>query len=182
MFDERLRETLENISSLPPLRVGEASHNIRLQHTLSLLLLKRALENKKTYIDIDIESIKTDKEIVTCLKEIRDDLEDLLKFNKNVKLFEEEILKDSICKLIELIDPLLRGLNKIQVKVNHSSTYDLTHSIEEEIERRLKQAKKIGDIANELNDVISSIDIFPLEIKKQFSQLVKSIALIFSKV
>jgi superfamily II DNA/RNA helicase len=182
MFDERLRETLENISSLPPLRVGEASHNIRLQHTLSLLLLKRALENKKTYIDIDIESIKTDKEIVTCLKEIRDDLEDLLKFNKNVKLFEEEILKDSICKLIELIDPLLRGLNKIQVKVNHSSTYDLTHSIEEEIERRLKQAKKIGDIANELNDVISSIDIFPLEIKKQFSQLVKSIALISSKL
>jgi len=182
MFDERLRETLENVSFLPPLRIGEVSHNIRLQHTLSLLLLKRALENKPTHIDIDIEGIRTDRDVISCLKEIRDNLEGLFDFNKRVNLFEEEVLKDSINKLIELIDPLLRGLDKIQVRVNRSGTRDQIDNIKAEMEGGLEQAKEIEAIANELNDVISSIDVFPSEIKERLKQLVESISLISSKL
>jgi len=182
MFDERLRETLENVSFLPPLRIGEVSHNIRLQHTLSLLLLKRALENKPTHVDIDIEGIRTDRDVIGCLKEIRTDLEDLFDFNKNVNLFEEETLKDSIHKLIELIDPLLRGLSKVGKEVTRGGAYDQIDSIKAEMENGLEQAREIEDIANELNDIISSIDIFPLEIKKRLSQLVESITLISSKL
>ncbi len=182
MFDERLRETLENVSFLPPLRIGEVSHNIRLQHTLSLLLLKRALENKPTHIDIDIEGIRTDQDVIGCLKEIRTDLEDLFDFNKNVNLFEEETLKDSIHKLIELIDPLLRGISKVQVGVTHGGAYDQIDSIKAEMESGLEQAKEIEDIAIELNDVLSSIDILQPEIKKRLSQLVESITSISPKL
>lgn len=182
MFDERLRETLENVSFLPPLRIGEVSHNIRLQHTLSLLLLKRALENKPTHIDIDIEGIRTDRDAISCLKEIRTDLEGLFEFNKNVNLFEEEILNDSIKKLIALIDPLLKGLNKVQVGVAYIGTYDQIDSIKADMERGLEQAKEIEEIANELNDAISPIDIFPSEIKNRLGQLVESITLVSSKL
>jgi len=182
MFDEQLRETLENVSFLPPLRIGEASLNIRLQHTLSLLLLKRALENKPTYIDIDIEGIRTDRDVINCLKEIRTDLENLFDFNKNVKLFEEETLKNSVHKLIELIDPLLKGLSKVQVGATHSGTYDQIDSVKADVENGLKQAREIEDTTNELSDVISSIDVLPLEIKKQLNQLVESITLISSKL
>jgi len=180
MFDERLRETLENVSFLPPLRIGEVSHNIRLQHTLSLLLLKRALENKPTHIDIDIEGIRTDRDVIDCLKEIRTDLEDLFDFNKNVDLFKEETLKDSIHKFIELIDPLLRGLSKIGV--TRSGTHDQIDSVKAKMESCLEQAGKIKDIAEELNNAISAIDVFPSEIKNRLSQLVESITLISSKL
>ena len=180
MFDERLRETLENVSLLPPLRIGEVSHNIRLQHTLSLLLLKRALENKPTHIDIDIEGIRTDRDVIDCLKEIRTDLEDLFDFNKNVDLFKEETLKDSIHKFIELIDPLLRGLSKIGV--TRSGTHDQIDSVKAKMESCLEQAGKIKDIAEELNNAISAIDVFPSEIKNRLSQLVESITLISSKL
>jgi len=182
MFDDRLRKTLENVSLLPPLRIGETSSNIRLQHTLSLLLLKRALEGKPTYIDIDIEGIRTDRDVIDCLKEIRTDLENLFDFNKNVKLFEEEMLKDSVDKFIKLIDPLLRGLSKVQVGVTHSEAYDQINSIKVDIENGLEQAREIEGIASELNDIISSIDIFPIEIKKQLGQLPEYIKLISSKL
>ncbi|MCD6154741.1 MAG: hypothetical protein J7J22_03065 [Candidatus Verstraetearchaeota archaeon] len=99
-----------------------------------------------------------------------------------MNLFEEETLKDSIHKLIELIDPLLRGLSKVQVGVTRSGAYDQIDSIKAEMESGLEQAREIEDIANELNDVISSIDIFPSEIKKRLSQLVESITLISSKL
>jgi superfamily II DNA/RNA helicase len=182
MFDERLRETLENVSFLPPLRIGEVSHNIRLQHTLSLLLLKRALENKATHIDIDIEGIKTDQDVINCLREIQVDLKDLFDFNKRIGLFEEEILKDSIHKLTELIAPFLKGLNKIQMRTTYRGKYKYIDTIRVEIEKGLNQAREIEKIANELNNIISPIDIIPSEIKKQPNQLIESIILILSKL
>ena len=184
MFDERLRETLENISSLPPLRIGELSHNIILQHTLSLLLLKRALENKPTYIDVDSEGIRTNQDIIRCLQEIRNELKDLISFNMKVHLLNEELLKDSIRKLIELIDPFLKGLSKIQAGSTPGKSCDQTNinDIKTWIENGLQQANKILEIANELNNVISLIDIFPLEDRKLLNQLVKSMSLIFSKI
>ncbi|MEM2294215.1 MAG: DEAD/DEAH box helicase [Nitrososphaerota archaeon] len=174
MFDERLRETLESISFLPPLRIGKASHNIQLQHTLSLLLLKRTLENKKTYIDIDTEGISADKNMIDCLEEIRNDLENLPDFNREVKLFEEEVLKDSINEFIKLLDPLLNGLRKLRAGTKQYEKVSEVSEIKTLIENSKKQAKKIKEkiknLVDALDDIISSNNMVLSEVGEKFRE------------
>jgi hypothetical protein len=171
MFDEQLRGTLEDVSFLPPLRVGKASHNIGLQHTLSLLLLKRALEGKPTYIT---EKVKTENDIInflSCLREIKEELEYLPDFNKTVNLLEEETLKNSIEELKKELTDFLDGLSKISIKETRNNMYEKVDNIEKDIISVLKLADNMKGIVTELSDIIFSTEISSSEVKEWLNRL-----------
>jgi DEAD/DEAH box helicase domain-containing protein len=89
MFDERLRGRLADPNLLPPARVGQASASIKLQHALSLLLYKRALEGKPTFVAKE-EYLRSRQAVVNAVKEIvSEDIEELLAFNAKVGLFDD---------------------------------------------------------------------------------------------
>ncbi len=172
MFNDKLRETLENVGSLPPLRVGKASDNIKLQHVLSLLLLKRALEGKQTYIDMD-EAIRTDLDVINCLEEIKEEIKDLLDFNKNVDLIEEEILRDSAGKLEKKLTDLLEGLNKMRVGRYQTKMYNnIVNNIRNDIESGLEHINNIRKIGYELNNIIPLTNMSLPEVEKWLSSRV----------
>lgn len=104
MFDDRLRGRLANVDLLPPARVGQASASIKLQHTLSLLLLKRAVEGKPTYIAGE-EYLRSRQDVIKAINEIMGELnETLAVFNDYVKLFDNrEELLDQVMRLKSLL-------------------------------------------------------------------------------
>lgn len=171
MFDERLRKTLEEVSFLPPLRVGMASHNIKLQHTLSLLLLKRALERKRTYIDIE-EGIKANEDVITCLEEIKEELKHLPSFNKNINLIKEEDLKGFIEMLEKEINDLLEGYDKRGEKIQGETYDEKISNIREDLEKGLELAKDIKKMADELKNAISSSGTPPPDVIKWLDNLI----------
>jgi hypothetical protein len=182
MFNEELRNTLEHVGSLPPLRIGELSFSIIMQHTLSLLLLKRSLEGRATYIDEDVEEIKNVHGIISCLEQIRNDLNELHGFNKHVNLFKDDLLKNSIDKMIELIDPLLIGLSKLRC---HMQSFDTDHTqesdIEADIESNIGEIKEVIKISIDLDEAIPKIDDMQ-QIKNFLRELVGSMNLILVKL
>ena len=108
MFDENLRGKLADPSLLPPIRVGQSSANIKLQHTLSLLLYKRSLEGKPTFLTGE-EYLRSKQAVINAVKEITSELnEDLLDFNAKVGLFDDkDMLKSQIDELRILLSTIV---------------------------------------------------------------------------
>jgi len=181
MFNDRLRETLENVSYLPPLRIGKLSRNLQLQHTLSLLLLKRALEGKPTYIDDEGITRTNVKDVI---EEIRKELENLITFNKKVNIFEDDVLTNSINEFTKLIDPCIKGLNKVPNKAesHQPGKYEELRNIITEVESCFKQSKNIERAAENLFDIINTSKDIPQDIKSEISEFIGSIRLISSKL
>jgi len=108
MFDENLRGKLADPNLLPPVRVGQSSASIKLQHILSLLLYKRALEGKPTFLTRK-EYLKSKRAVFNAVKEITSELnEDLLNFNAKVGLFnDKDMLKSQIDELRSLLSTVV---------------------------------------------------------------------------
>jgi superfamily II DNA/RNA helicase/ribosomal protein S27E len=108
MFDERLRGRLADPSLLPPARVGEASASIKLQHILSLLLYKRALEGRPTFVAGE-EYLRSKQAVVNAVKEIVSELnEELLAFNAKVGLFDDgNIVRSQTIELKSLLSAVV---------------------------------------------------------------------------
>jgi DEAD/DEAH box helicase domain-containing protein len=108
MFDERLRGRLADPNLLPPARVGQASASIKLQHALSLLLYKRALEGKPTFVAGE-EYLRSRQAVVNAIKEIvSEDIEELLAFNAKVGLFDDSNeLRNQINELKSLLSAVV---------------------------------------------------------------------------
>lgn len=168
MFDEKLREILENVTFLPPLRVGETSHSLALQYTVSLALLKRALEGKPTYIEFE-EGIKTETEVVQALREILRELAVLPEFNEKVKLFDEKTIKNSVKEIQSLLYPLSVALEKIRGKSFDRQSEQLGN-IQVEIETNLTVAREAEDLANELWMALQRLDMIPKELRDKVDQ------------
>jgi superfamily II DNA/RNA helicase len=170
MFDERLRETLEIVSFLPPLKIGEISHNIMLQHTISMLLLKRALENKPTYIDTSKEGIRTESESIQCLQQLKNDIDNLSEFNKQVTLLNENDLQRCIRELKNLIEPLISGIERAKFRdFRHDSEY--IQDFQLQIDKNINTAFETEDILTELCEVISEIEIIPEDLRKKLQSI-----------
>lgn len=166
MFDERLRETLEIVSLLPPLKIGEISHNIMLQHTISMLLLKRALGNKPTYIDISKEGIRTETQIMQCLQQLKNDIDGIAEFNKQVKLLDEEDLQRCIRELKDLIEPLIVGLERSKSK-DFRPNSEYIENFQSQIDKNIKTSFETEGILTELCELISEIEIIPEDLRKK---------------
>jgi hypothetical protein len=181
MFNDQLRNSLENVGSLPPLQIGKASYNIRLQHVFSLLLLKRALDGRKTFIESDeLRELSKRGSLIACLEEMKRDLNSLVNFNREVQLFEEEELKGLVNKLAKLMDSLLDGLKRVEEAAGYEGI-ERASDIEEEVKNCLKQIKKMKEEIHYLRSFLSSNNV-PLKIKEQIDQYSKSIRLTFSKL
>jgi hypothetical protein len=114
MFDKRLRDKLADPNLLPPALVGQASASIKLQHTLSLLLYKRALQGRPTYIARE-QYLRNIQEIINALKQILNELnEELLAFNDEVGLFDKDAAKNQINELRTLFSTALNGLENVE--------------------------------------------------------------------
>jgi len=181
IFNDQLRNSLENVGSLPPLQIGKASYNIRLQHVFSLLLLKRALDGRKTFIESDeLRELSKRGSLIACLEEMKRDLNSLVNFNREVQLFEEEELKRLVNKLAKLMDSLLDGLKRVEEAAGYEGI-ERASDIEEEVKNCLKQIKKMKEEIHYLRSFLSSNNV-PLKIKEQIDQYSKSIRLTFSKL
>jgi superfamily II DNA/RNA helicase len=113
MFDERLRARLGDPNLLPPALVGQASASIKLQHVLSLLLYKRALQSRPTFIARE-EYLKNKQEVANALKQIVNELdEELLAFNSKVGLFSVNEAKSQTTELKSLLTTVLDALEKV---------------------------------------------------------------------
>ena len=148
MFDQRLRGRLADPNLLPPARVGQASASIKLQHTLSLLLYKRALEGKPTFI-AGKESLKSKQEVINAIREIISELDEkLLTFNAKVGLFDDNnVLKNQILELKSLFS------NIINITKDMDQTdFDRIH---EEWEKMLAD---IEDKTNIIKQILQQID------------------------
>jgi len=176
MFNDKLRQTLENISSLPPLRIGKASRNIALQHVFSLLLMKRALENKPTFID---ESLRPVEKIIEFLQELLDDFKELHDFNKKVGLFDEQTLTEATKDLQEILEKTLKLLmspkssqltSKDQLEIKKLSD-DLKDDIKrakikcDEIQESAKTLQSKYELSHNLHDVIRASRSVALEVR-----------------
>ncbi|MEM2550126.1 MAG: DEAD/DEAH box helicase [Nitrososphaerota archaeon] len=102
MYNRELREKLEKVEALPPLRIGERSENLVLMHVLTMLLLMRNLEGKNTFL-----RVRSVKEAADACRELRLDLPRVLEFNRKVRLLEERLLNaalEEIGKALEFSD------------------------------------------------------------------------------
>jgi len=156
MFDQRLRGRLADPNLLPPARVGQASTSIRLQHILSLLLYKRALEGKPTFI-AGKESLKSKQEVINAIREIISELDEkLLTFNAKVGLFDDNnVLKNQILELKSLFS------NIINITKDMDQTdFDRIH---EEWEKMLTD---IEDKTNIIKQILQQIDYLKNKLEK----------------
>lgn len=159
MFDDRLRQRLEDVSFLAPLKLGQTSDNLLIQYTLSLLLLKRALEKKSTNIDIEKEGLKTRNELLPVLKTILDDLQQLPSFNSKIEFLPESELAKSTETLKQLITKMISGITKLS-----DSRVVIDDSIEvldSEISSNIGRAYEAADLAKEFNALIKGVKELP---------------------
>jgi superfamily II DNA/RNA helicase len=147
MFDEGLRGRLADPSLLPPARVGQASTSIKLQHVLSLLLYKRALESKPTFIPAE-EYLKSKHEVVNAVREIVSELnEELITFNAKVRLFDDETaLRKQIHELKSLLSLSANAIKDAEQAI-FGQVKERWESILADIER------KADDIRQLLRDI-----------------------------
>jgi hypothetical protein len=99
MYNRGLREKLEKVEALPPLRIGKRSENLVSMHALTMLLLMRNLEHKDTFLRIHSIS-----EAITACRELRADIQRVLEFNKNIGLIDEQLLRKSLQDLEKALE------------------------------------------------------------------------------
>ena len=178
MFDDRLRKTLEQVESLPPLRVGKLNHHIKLQSTISLLLLKRSLDGKPTYISPG-KLLSKMQEVVEFVRELRQDLDTLSSFNAIVGLMERDDLESCKEELKKLIDSLLKGLEKPKTmsgdfveKFSSKLEKNINDILDDirELDQVLSRLERIGEF-RETRDRFCSLRVNLEEIKSKLSEL-----------
>jgi superfamily II DNA or RNA helicase len=161
MFDERLRGRLADPGMLPPARVGQASANIRLQHILSLLLFKRALEGKPTFISGD-EYLRTKQAVINAAKEIVSELnEELLLFNAKVGLFKNEnMIKNQIIEFKTLLSDVVDATRNVD-RYNFSQVKERWEEILVNIENKVSTIQQTLRSIENLREMLEKIP--PLE-------------------
>ena len=170
MFDEKLRSRLADPSTLPPARVGEASASIKLQHVLSLLLYKRALEGKPTFI-IGEQYLRSKQEVVNAVKEIASELnESLLEFNAQVGLFDDIDLKNQINELRSLLCIIMNG-TKDADQHDFSQIRERMDKILADIEDKAKTIKQTLEKINHVKTMLEKIQAFDRKIISELESL-----------
>jgi DEAD/DEAH box helicase domain-containing protein len=102
MYSDDLTKRLEDVQSMPPHMLGVQSENIAIQHTISLLLLSRALEGKETYMKAN--SIKSWRDAEISCASLRKELENVRVLNDRIHLFEDKILQRALRTVEEAFD------------------------------------------------------------------------------
>jgi superfamily II DNA/RNA helicase len=181
MFNDKLRERLESVGFLPPLKVGQTSTSLSLQYFLSLLLLKRAIEGKPTFIDLSLEGLSTERDVIYALGEIIKELDDISKFNSQIGLFDEETLESSIKEMRKLLQPMLESIERIKgMNLSHQS--EELMKIDAVIENGLISTREAEDIINELYEKTKNIDIFPENTQGRISQVLANTKFVATKL
>jgi hypothetical protein len=180
MFDDALRERLENIKYLPPLRVGDASYNLVMQQVLSLALFRRALDKKSTYIDPDLDTISSEKAAVDALMTLVQELEELPEFNHAVKFLDEKTLMEVTDYLRQLFKSLVVGLEEATAKDYEKET-QLMQDIQSTIDALLDTTGELKDDAWRLHNLCKPIDVFPKEMQDSIWHLSDSMRLLDTK-
>jgi len=110
MYDKDLRRRFADINANKPYGVGYDSDIIKLQAVFSLVLLKRALEGKETYI---VEGkFKELTDIRDAIYEILDDLNNLDDFNSQVSLIAKHELESKRRELQSLLQNIADRINR----------------------------------------------------------------------
>jgi superfamily II DNA/RNA helicase len=169
MFDERLRGRLADPNLLPPVRVGQASASIKLQHTLSLLLYKRALEGKPTFITPE-EYLRSKQAVINAVREIASELnEELLAFNTKVGLFDDDsTLRNQILELKSLLSTVTNTAkdadhaNFTQVKEKWEKVLTNVERNADSIRQTLKQIDRLKIMLEKIKEldvqILSELD------------------------
>lgn len=151
MFDEDLRKKLYDSNFLPPARVGRASTNVKLQHALSLLLYKRALKGRRTYI---AENLTSKRDVINAVTEILNDLnneKELLEFNQEVDLFDQKTISDQIRELKSKLNILFS--NNEQSDFNKDDWDNTLLRIESKSKIIRETIDKIADFIDKLGKI-----------------------------
>lgn len=165
MYDSDLRKKLEDVAHLPPSQVGKTG-SIQLQHVLSLVLYKRAMEGKTTFMKNN--RISSGKQALNALKEIRSELKGIKDFNKEVGLLEEEELDEYREELIKLLDDILEG-GESEVEEEDLA---LPENIETKIEDNLIKSQKARNRIESVYQKLASLDSLPSDKKKSISSII----------
>jgi len=169
MFDERLRGRLADPNMLPPARVGRDSASIKLQHTLSLLLYKRALEGKPTFV-VGEEYLRSKQTVVNAVKEIVSELnEELLAFNAKVGLFDDSNLVRS--QIIELNSLLSAVVDKDAEQGDFSQVKERWEEILINLEDKAKTIRKILQQIERLRTMFEKIQPLDGEVLRELDSL-----------
>jgi len=159
MFDEKLRGRLADPNSLPPARVGQASASIKLQHILSLLLYKRALEGKPTFVAGE-EYLRSTQEVVKAVKEIvseLNDIDELLAFNAEVNLFDDSnTLKRQIYELKSLLSAVVDSV-RIAEQGNYPQAKERWEEIPVKVEANVNIIRQTLEKINVLRGMFERI-------------------------
>jgi superfamily II DNA/RNA helicase len=159
MFDDKLRGKLADPNLLPPVLVGQASVSIKLQHTISLLLYKRALEYKETYIS---NSLRAKDKAIEAVKDIIHELNDvdkLITLNKEIGLFDDKDLLDHINELKSLLSERVKTVistNQNSFNKNKEEWEEILNDVENNVpnlERVLQYIKEVKHILEKIQDI-----------------------------
>jgi superfamily II DNA/RNA helicase len=173
MFDERLRGRLADVALLPPARIGQASASIKLQHTLSLLLVKRAIEGKPTYIARQ-EYLRSKQAVLKAITEIVSELdENLVAFNADVRLFDDnKAFQTQVMELKSLLGTVAGNIKNVtsedygQIRVRWEETLtqfevkiDSIHQCLQQIIKLEEMFQKIEESTEKMLPVLESLKI-----------------------
>ncbi|AWR96156.2 DEAD/DEAH box helicase [Acidianus sulfidivorans JP7] len=189
MYNDELRDKLSDISKNIQRGVGHKSDVIKSQAALSLVLFKRALEGKPTFMD---NIIKKRKEAIDAIREILNEI--TTNYNDIIKLGNELYIEDINKKL----DELKRLLEKVvDVKTNVDSsilTFDeldklkvkiyeylrVTNEFKKILERYIENyeniAKEVGITLNNGEKFLNALSITTNKIAKLLGKVLSLIS------
>jgi len=152
MYDDRLRETLESVENLPPLRIGKSSENLSLQYTLSFILLKRALQGKSTYVDMDTEGLRNKADVLNVTKVLMKELETIGSSSTQLESFlGKEAGTKAVHTMKLLLGSLEQGLENLG-DLRYGQEYENLNSFQANLDRQIGLAYDIQEQFRELRE------------------------------
>ncbi len=134
-FDERLRNKLEKLEELKPLRISLLSESVMTHHLLSLILHKYALKRRK---DLDTGKISDLNELLDIVKELKSELDNIDKYVEEYNIINEEKIdiynnaKITLQKFLSTLEETIDYVRKGQLTLTRDSRQrqiDLDHII-----------------------------------------------------
>ena len=162
MYDEDLRKRFADIKANKPYGVGYDSDVIKLQALLSLVLFKRALEGKETYIT----RIKDLNKAAIAIDEILNDLKCIDNFNSKVGLLDDQDLKNKKALLQKLLQDILKEINNyIDTKGLPLRSINKNTDIDNIIQTIDSHRKNITEFLYHLSEVEKMITSLEVDLK-----------------
>ena len=159
MYDKELRERFTKIKSKQGYGVGYRSDIIKLQALFSLVLFRRALKGKETYMSR--KYLKNLKEVENAINEILYDLNDIESFNSDVGLLSDEDLKRTKYEL----QKILQDLADVIGKFNKGESLDFSTEDLDAIKNKIDEyIDKMQRILSKLNKIEKGLNYFKVDL------------------